>query len=150
MGKENIIIIRYFEKKNMRVALVAHIIFSIVFSLYMLFLPMFDLSMLLIVSTSGTPVKTLFQIIINSKELSLNNLNTIVLVPLILFYLMIIASTVVLLELKIHFENYYENKIYLINKNNISKIYKRQYLSFIKLFLINCRLKNWYLLYKKL
>lgn len=142
MGKENIIIIRYFEKKNMRVALVAHIIFSIVFSLYMLFLPMFDLSMLLIVSTSGTPVKTLFQIIINSKELSLNNLNTIVLVPLILFYLMIIASTVVLLELKIPFESYYENKIYLINKNNISKIYKRQYLSFRKLFLINCRLKN--------
>ena len=144
MVKENIIIIRYFEKKNMRVALVAHIIFSIVFSLYMLFLPMFDLSMLLIVSTSGTPVKTLFQIIINSKELSLNNLNTIVLVPLILFYLMIIASTVVLLELKIPFESYYENKIYLINKNNISKIYKRQYLSFRKLFLINCRLKNWY------
>jgi hypothetical protein len=142
MVKENIIIIRYFEKKNMRVALVAHIIFSIVFSLYMLFLPMFDLSMLLIVSTSGTPVKTLFQIIINSKELSLNNLNTIVLVPLILFYLMIIASTVVLLELKIPFESYYENKIYLINKNNINKIYKRQYLSFRKLFLINCRLKN--------
>jgi len=144
MVKENIIIIRYFEKKNMRVALVAHIIFSIVFSLYMLFLPMFDLSMLLIVSTSGTPVKTLFQIIINSKELSLNNLNTIVLVPLILFYLMIIASTVVLLELKIPFESYYENKIYLINKNNINKIYKLQYLSFRKLFLINCRLKNWY------
>ncbi|MFA6375754.1 MAG: hypothetical protein WCY04_05950 [Bacilli bacterium] len=142
MVKENIIIIRYFEKKNMRVALVAHIIFSIVFSLYMLFLPMFDLSMLLIVSTSGTPVKTLFQIIINSKELSLNNLNTIVLVPLILFYLMIIASTVVLLELKIPFESYYENKIYLINKNNINKIYKLQYLSFRKLFLINCRLKN--------
>lgn len=142
MVKENIIIIRYFEKKNMRVALVTHIIFSIVFSLYMLFLPMFDLSMLLIVSTSGTPVKTLFQIIINSKELSLNNLNTIVLVPLILFYLMIIASTVVLLELKIPFESYYENKIYLINKNNINKIYKRQYLSFRKLFLINCRLKN--------
>ena len=144
MVKENIIIIRYFEKKNMRVALVAHIIFSIVFSLYMLFLPMFDLSMLLIVSTSGTPVKTLFQIIINSKELSLNNLNTIVLVPLILFYLMIIASTVVLLEKKIPVESYYENKIYLINKNNINKIYKRQYLSFRKLFLINCRLKNWY------
>jgi hypothetical protein len=142
MVKENIIIIRYFEKKNMRVALVAHIIFSIVFSLYMLFLPMFDLSMLLIVSTSGTPVKTLFQIIINSKELSLNNLNTIVLVPLILFYLMIIASTVVLLEKKIPFESYYENKIYLINKNNINKIYKLQYLSFRKLFLINCRLKN--------
>lgn len=142
MVKENIIIIRYFEKKNMRVALVTHIIFSIVFSLYMLFLPMFDLSMLLIVSTSGTPVKTLFQIIINSKELSLNNLNTIVTIPLILFYLMIIASTVVLLELKIPFESYYENKIYLIIKNNINKIYKRQYLSFRKLFLINCRLKN--------
>jgi len=57
-GIENIIIIRYYEKKNMRVASFAHIIFSIVFGLYILFIPMFDLSMLLTVSRSDTPIRT--------------------------------------------------------------------------------------------
>jgi len=34
---ENIIIIRYYEKKNMRVASLAHTIFSIVYGLYIFY-----------------------------------------------------------------------------------------------------------------
>ncbi|MFA7098022.1 MAG: hypothetical protein WC383_16245 [Gammaproteobacteria bacterium] len=126
----------------MKVASVAHIIFSIVFAFYMVFLPIFDMSMLLKISESTNPFKTIIYIINNSNSLSFANLGTVIIIPLIMFYLFIIASTVVILELKCSFDRAYKKKIIVKLNININKIYRYVNFALRKIYKLNCKWRN--------
>jgi len=62
---------------------------------YIFFIPMFYLSMLLTVSRSDTPIRTLSQILLYTEDLSFTNIGTFTSIQLDLFYLLI--SSIVLL-----------------------------------------------------
>lgn len=132
----------YLARKKMKFAEMAHAIFFVVFGFFLLFIPFDDVKQVAEIIIGKTSYEVLSKVIYDPYETALVSVSILTTLVATTIALIIIAIGIFAVE--------YLSLFYMSSPNNKirgeEKTYRKSFLSIKisnKLFLLNCRLRNW-------
>ena len=138
---ENIIIARFFERKNMKLASAAHVVFFVFFGFYLLFPPFSNFSAYKELFIKEEVYALLSEIINGPSQVSYFTFSISSFVSLIMLIMLIVSATLVGIKLA---ELFIEIHSYIREEDNINEnfncIYK--YVQPLKIFKLYCSWRN--------